>query len=158
MTVRRRSLATCVLVLAVACGNGGSTPSVPTPTSLSAEAAGKPSVEITYPPDDGDPLPRGTVLVALTVRSFGLVDAMGGKPKDGEGHLVYYLDVDPIPSGADATDVPEGAGRAEASAMTSHTWEKVAAGRHTIGVQLVGNDDTPLDPPSTDTVDIVVGG
>ena len=42
--------------------------------------------------------------------------------------------------------------------MTSHTWKDVSAGRHTLGVQLVNNDDSPLDPPATDTVEITVGG
>lgn len=148
----------CLLVLAVACGNAPTSTSTPSPTPMSAEAASKPAVEITYPPDGGDPIPSGNVLVALTVRSFSLVDANAGDAKDGEGHVVYYLDVDPIPTGDDATDVPEGAGRAKASAMTSHTWKKVAAGRHTLGVQLVTNDDAPLDPPATDAIDIVVGG
>ena len=156
--MRARSIRSGVLVLVVAaaCSNGGTSTSSPTSTDASAAAAGKPSVEITYPPEGGDPIPSGEVLVALTVRSFGIVDSMGAKPKAGEGHLVYYLDVDRIPTGADATNVSDG--RAEAAALTSHTWRKVAAGRHTLGVQLVNNDDSSLEPAATDTIEIVVGG
>jgi hypothetical protein len=128
----------------------------PTSTPLTAEAAAKPAVEITYPQEGGDTLPAGDVLVALTVRSFGIVDDSGAKPKDGEGHLVYYLDVDKIPTKPGRSAIAKGAGEAKSSTMTSHTWKDVGAGRHTLGVQLVNNDDTPLEPPATDRITVVV--
>jgi hypothetical protein len=155
----KRAFAIALLLSAVACSGGTSlTGSSPRPTALPADLTNKPSVEITYPQEGADPVQAGQVLVALTVRAFELTDAKDAKNANGEGHIVYYLDADPIPTGEDASDVPKGAARAKASAMTSHTWKDVSAGHHTLGVQLVNNDDSPLDPPATDTVDITVGG
>jgi hypothetical protein len=157
--MRRRALALGLLLLlpTSSCGTAGSPQPASTPTPLPVEEASRPAVEITYPPEGAEPLPAGDILVALTVRSFGIVDEIGSKTKDGVGHVVYYLDVEDIPAEGDAATV-EGSGRAKASAQTNHTWKDVAAGRHTLGVQLVNNDGTPLDRPATDTVRIVVGG
>ena len=156
MTVR--AVLVALLVSAVACGGGASSTPTPIQTQPSAEEASKPSVEITYPAERGDPLPSGDVLVALTVRAFGIVDEIGSKPQDGKGHVVYYLDVPEIPSRPGASALAEQTGRSAASARTSHTWTDVAPGRHSLGVQLVNNDDTPLEPPVTDEIEIVVGG
>ena len=161
---RRPFVAALALLASVACGGPSGDAVLPPPsasapgTQLTPEEAAKPSVEITYPQQGGDPIPPGDVLVALTVRSFDIVDQRGAKAKDGEGHLVYYLDVDEIPTQAGTSAISKGAGEAEASALTSHTWTGVAAGRHTLGVQLVNNDDTPLEPPVTDEIEIAVGG
>lgn len=155
-----RAIAALALTLAAcSAGTGDATPA-PTvePTQLSVEEASRPGVEITYPVAGADPLPAGDVLVAVTVRSFSIVDVNGSGGRGGDGRVVYYLDVDPIPTDNDATDVPNaGSGRAEVSSMTSHTWPDVSAGRHILGVQLVDDDDRPLDPPVVDSVEIVVG-
>jgi hypothetical protein len=151
----RQLVVTLALFGSIACG--GSRGDAASPSPLAPAEAIKPAVEITYPQAGGDPIPPGDVLVALTVRSFDIVDQIGAKPKDGEGHLVYYLDVDDIPTEAGASALVRGAGRSNASAMTSHTWRDVGAGPRTLGVQLVNNDDTPLDPPVTDEIEIVVG-
>lgn len=144
-----------VLLTCAACSTGTTSPT-PTPATAIGSPSNEPTVEITYPVE-GEPV-RGTdVLVALTVRAFEITEARG-EPRDGEGHLVYYLDVAELPAGKDATDIAEGAGRAEASSQTSHTWKDVTAGRHTLGAQLVRSDDSPLDPPVIDTLEIVVSG
>jgi hypothetical protein len=158
--IRRGSLFVALALFAVACG-GGTRTTTPTPAAteeLTPEEAAVPAVEITYPQEGGDPIPSGDVLVAVTVRSFGIVDRIGGKPKAGEGHLVYYLDVEDVPTKDGRSAIADGSERSAASAMTSHTWKDVGPGPHTLGVQLVNSDDTPLDPPQTDEVRIVVGG
>jgi hypothetical protein len=155
-----RSAAVTLAFIAMSCSSGGSTltpaPS-PSATELTAAEAAKPDVEITYPPQGRDPIATGDVLVALTVRSFSIVDRIGEDAKEGEGHLVYYLDVDDIPTKEGRSAVAEGPGRAAASTMTSHTWEDVSPGPHTLSVQLVNNDDTPLTPPVIDEIEVVVG-
>ncbi len=47
---------------------------------------------------------------------------------------------------APATTSP---GTFEVSAKTSYIWQNVPPGQHTFTVQLVNNDNTPLDPPVT---------
>ena len=156
------AVAVIALLAGVACGGPGGGATLPSPsaspTQLTPAEAAKPSVEITYPQEGGDPIPAGDVLVALTVRSFEIVDEKGAKPKDGKGHLVYYLDVDNVPTKAGSSALVKGDGRSKASTMTSHTWTEVEAGTHTLAVQLVENDGTPLEPAVTDEIEVVVQG
>lgn len=154
-----RALVVAVLISSsVACGTTGPPSKSPGVTPLTQEEASKPSVEITYPEKGSDPVAPGDVLVALTVRSFTVVDKIGKTAKRGEGHLVYYLDVDKIPTVTGASALTRSGIDSAASAQTSHTWKHVKAGRHTLGVQLVNNDDTPLDPPATDEIEVRVAG
>jgi hypothetical protein len=145
-----------LLAASAACGGGSSPSPDTTGTPLTQEEASRPSVEITYPEKGADPVTGGEVLVALTVRSFSIVDKIGKPAKAGEGHLVYYLDVDKIPTEAGKSALVKGAGESKASAMTSQTWKHVKTGRHTLGVQLVNNDDTPLSHPATDEIEVKV--
>ena len=95
----KRAFAIALLLSAVACSGGVAHRIVTHADALPAELANKPSVEITYPQEGADPVPAGQVLVALTVRAFELADAKDAKNAKGEGHIVYYLDADPIPTG-----------------------------------------------------------
>lgn len=47
-----------------------------------------------------------------------------------------------------------GTGTYSTSSDTSYTWEGVAPGIHTFAVQIANADDTPLDPPAIDAVDV----
>ena len=95
-----------------------------------------------------------SVQVSVNVQNFQLVDDLGEAPAPGEGHIIYYLNTEP-PSmpGQPATTDP---GSYVATAETSHTWSDLAPGKHTLWVQLVNNDDTPLDPPATAQVFVFV--
>lgn len=66
----------------------------------------------------------------------------------------YYLDVDiPItPRQAAVT----AAGTYKSVQTTSVTWNNLSPGKHTLGVQLVHNDHTPLSPPVTAKVTVTV--
>lgn len=147
-----------VAVLVAGClsgtGTGGVTPTVAKTTTASATAHGggvaSPSVLILDPVFDGG-VSAGDVTVTCTVTGFAL--ATPGEPnRPGEGHLVYYRDVTPrtVP-GETALTAP---GTCVVSSDTAHTWNGIPPGTHTFTVQLVNGDDTPLDPPAIDAVDV----
>jgi hypothetical protein len=109
---------------------------------------GPPQLSIVNPAD-GDTLPPGMVYLAVEVGGFivSRVD-MGVVNRAGEGHLMYYMDETP------PTDpgVPATTERSIVSTDTNHLWKNITEGQHTFSVQLVNNDDTPLDTPVTATV------
>lgn len=110
--------------------------------------AGDPGLSITNPAD-GDSLPPGNILIVAEVNNFIVSAAdMGVIVREGEGHLIYYIDeVPPTDPGAPAkTDT------CAISTELSRLWKSVSQGQHTFSVQLVNNDDTPLDTPVTATV------
>ncbi len=107
-------------------------------------------------PVDGAVLPEGEVQVAVDVENFDLVDRLGETNVTGEGHINYYMDVPiPIVQGRPAVSA---SGTYEATQNTTYAWKNVSAGTHNFSVQLVNNDNTPLDPPITDKVTITVTG
>lgn len=150
--MRRSAVAIACLLLVTACGGGGdpprSTQFVPTESNPYV-------VEITYPQADAT-LTGSDVLVAIAVRGFNVVDKLGEDAKKGEGHVHYYLDVAQIPTTPGKAAVTDDDETYHATASTSHTWTDVEPGEHTLGVQLVNNDHTPLEPPSTHEVQITV--
>jgi hypothetical protein len=115
-----------------------------------------PSVLITTP-DDGEELDPGDVQVAIEVENFSIVDKIEESPVDGEGHVIFYMDVEDLPTeqGESALTDDE---TSQAEASNSFTWDDVGPGEHTFSVQLVSNDGTPLDPPVTDEVNVTVTG
>jgi hypothetical protein len=122
------------------------------PVTTSPQPAPAPSVSITAPAN-GASVPAGNVVVSAAVQNFTLLTA-GGANVTGQGHLHYYLDVTiPTTPGAPAVT---GAGTYQVSPNLSATWQNLAPGAHTLGVQLVNNDHTPLVPPVTATVNITV--
>lgn len=125
---------------------------------LSAACGGddKPSVTITTP-KEGETLDASDVQVAVETESFDVVDKLGEAPKAGEGHVHYYLDVAEVPTTQGEPAVTD-EGTYHASATKSFTWEDVEAGEHTLAVQLVNNDHTPLDPPVVEQVTIEIEG
>ncbi|MBI4295754.1 MAG: DUF4399 domain-containing protein [Chloroflexi bacterium] len=121
-----------------------------------AAAAAVPSVKI-ISPSAGATIPAGNVTVSIEVSNFKVVP-LGGANAPGEGHIHYYMDVE-IPTAAGQPAV-SAAGTYKAVPNTSATWENVAAGSHTFGVQLVNSNHTPLGPPVTAkvTVSVAAGG
>ena len=85
------------------------------------------------------------IAVSVAVSNFTLADKMGEPPVSGEGHIIYYLDVNP-PIVRNRPALTTG-GSFERSAETSFTWTKLLDGPHMLAAQLVNNDDTPLSPP-----------
>jgi len=67
-------------------------------------------------------------------------------------HLIYYRDA--VPPSAEGIPALSAPGTWAVSAMAAYTWHGVSPGTHTFAVQLVNSDDTPLDPPVLDAVDV----
>lgn len=113
-----------------------------------------PLVRITSPGDVGIAGPTNFT-VTIAVENFRLVDSLGGPNVPGEGHLHYFLDAEaPITPGVPAIPAT---GRYAPTASTTYTWTGVPGGFHTVAVELVNNDHTPLVPPVTDTITVLVG-
>ena len=71
-------------------------------------------------------------------------DHVGQANVPGEGHYIYYLDVDPpTTQGQPAITA---AGTYKITAGSSFTWSQVPTGTHTFALQLVNNDNTSLNP------------
>lgn len=94
------------------------------------------------------------VTVRVYVQNFELVPLGQDAAAYASGHLIYYMDV-PAPQrpGQDATTAE---GTYFATTETSHTWTGVSPGKHVFSVQLVGGDNTTLDPPEIVRVPITV--
>ena len=104
---------------------------------------GTPQLAISNPAD-GDTLPPGNILIVADVSSFMIsAQDMGVINREGEGHLIYYIDEDP-PTDAGA---PAKTDTCAVSTDLSHLWKNIPQGLHKFAVQLVNNDDTPLDTP-----------
>jgi hypothetical protein len=110
-----------------------------------------PSVYITYPEFDGG-VHAGNVTVTVEVRNFSIVNGTEKPVIPGEGHIIYFKDVNPrTDPGLPAKTAP---GTFQVSYQTSCTWYNVAQGTHTFSAELVNNDDTPLVPAVIDAVDV----
>ena len=98
------------------------------------------------------------VTVEVLVTDFTLVPPTGTDANPGEGHIIYYLDVEPpvfeplksaIPADPNAIYA--------ASDQLTHTFEDVAPGPHEVTVLLVHDDHThTLPPPAIDQVSFTV--
>ncbi|MBI4284088.1 MAG: DUF4399 domain-containing protein [Chloroflexi bacterium] len=127
-------------------------PTQTTPATQTPAAAAPPTLEITQPAA-GATLASGNVQVSVKVGNFQIVPP-GGASAEGKGHIHYYLDV-AIPTVVGKPAI-SAAGTYKATTETSLTWDNLAAGSHTLGVQLVNNDHTPLSPAVTAQVTITV--
>lgn len=119
------------------------TPTTPAPVT----AAGSPSVSIIEPPSQGWEFVNN-VSIIVRVSNFKLVNKAGQANVPGEGHLIYYLDVQPPTTpGRPAFTAP---GTYAVSTNTTYIWSKLFhRGAHTLSVQVVNNDNTPLSPAVT---------
>jgi hypothetical protein len=127
-------------------------PVVDTRTFLVGPPVGRPGMRITTP-EHGSSLPPGNVVIELVVDGF-LVNAgsMGVVNRTGEGHAIYYLDEEP------PTDrgIPAVTETCIVSSKLRKLWKAVPPGPHVFSVQLVNNDDTPLDPPVFRSVSVTL--
>jgi hypothetical protein len=162
-------MAVVPLIVLAACGKNQPSTNLATPGPSASGAVTPKPIGTSYPagdarigissPKDGDTAPTGDVRVVTTVEGIKLVDKVGKDGKQGEGHIVYYLGTGyqvPTAKGQSAVSGGSGTFTSLPSAETSYTWPNVPSGRQTLTVQLVNNDNTPLDPPQTDQVTITV--
>jgi hypothetical protein len=121
------------------------------PATANAVRASTPSITIVTPKAGGTV--RGSrVRVAVSVRRFKVVNKRFRPPVSNEGHVHFYLDVKTLPR----THTYPSPVHYHSVSATSYTWTGVRPGRHTVAVQLVGNDHVPLRPAATDRVAITV--
>jgi plastocyanin len=112
-----------------------------------------PQITITQPLN-GATLTTGNVTVSVQVLNFNIVDMQGQSAVAGEGHIHYFMDVDP-PTTAGEPAVTA-TGTYVHTIDTTYTWTGVPVGTHTFSVELVNNNHTPLEPPVTATVTVTV--
>ncbi len=105
-------------------------------------------------PSNNSTVPAEAVSVTVQVSNFKVVDKQGQVNAPREGHVHYYLDID-APTAAGQPAIPASGIWAHVAA-TSYTFTNVGLGMHTITVQLVNNDHTPLVPPVVAKVMIAV--
>jgi hypothetical protein len=88
------------------------------------------------------------VQITASVHHFRLNDdAVGKQDVSGDGHYIYYLDVEPLTTpGLTATTL---GGTSVATTDDFLQWTNLGAGTHTFFIQVVNNDNTPLDPSLT---------
>jgi hypothetical protein len=110
------------------------------------------SVRVDFPTDDA--LPARNIIITVNVSNFDIVPKMGETYVPGEGHLHYYLDVEPPTTPGEPAVSEEGT--YVAGTETTYVWENVSPGSHTLSVQLVNNDHTSLEPPVTDAIKVTV--
>jgi hypothetical protein len=88
------------------------------------------------------------VKAVVKLLGFHIVDKIGKPNVPGEGHLVFYSDAyprtTPNVSVMLSSPVP---GTSYASLSDYFVFSNVQPGNHLYAVQLVNNDDTPLNPP-----------
>jgi plastocyanin len=113
-----------------------------------------PQITITHP-SAGESIPEGNITVTVDVSHFILVNKLGQTNIAGEGHIHYFLDVTP-PTTPDQPAIPPQGSIWAATANTTYTFHSLNAGSHTIAVELVNNDHTPLQPPVTASVTFTV--
>ncbi|OGO15629.1 MAG: hypothetical protein A2Z02_07035 [Chloroflexi bacterium RBG_16_48_7] len=115
---------------------------------IKAQDASAPSIKILVPGNN----PRVGLSgdswcpVLVDVNNFKLVNKPGEPNVTGEGHIHYFLDIDPSvkpgkPSLIDDAIYAE-------SVETIYFWPQVGKGQHTFWAELVNNDHTPLNPPA----------
>ncbi len=108
-------------------------------------------------PDTETPEPGGPcadINVSPIAANFTIVDKMGQSPVSGEGHFIYYFDVEPPK--APGQPAYTGGGTYVSTTDSYVTWTGVQPGEYEMWVQLVNNDDTPLEPALTARTFIIV--
>lgn len=84
--------------------------------------------------------------MAVDVLNFKIVaDKIGQQAVPGEGHFIYYFNVTPPISPGEPALTEEGTYAVTTDSIVS--WLGVLPGEYSVWVQLVNNDDTPLEPP-----------
>lgn len=123
-----------------------------TPTLIALRlnsAAGAPQAMITSP-ENGSLINESRVTVSTWINNFNLTHESENVDAEGEGKIIYYLDVEvPVLNGKPAVTVP---GTYNVSGDDFLEWTNVKTGMHNFSVQLVNNDLTPLNRSISDTV------
>jgi hypothetical protein len=99
-------------------------------------------------------LDSGDIIVKAFVEQFDIVDKTSQQNSAGKGHLVFYMDTTPPMKQGESALSAEGT--YAVSTETSYTWKNVGAGKHVFWVQLVNNDNTPIEPQAAVRINVTV--
>ncbi len=86
------------------------------------------------------------VTVAVNTRNFQISGNIGMANQSGQGHYIYYMDVD-VPTDPTKPAITD-PGTYQVTTADYYIWKNVEPGFHSFYVQLVNNDNTPLNPPA----------
>ena len=119
------------------------TPAVDSKKITIGAPEGYPDISI-QTPNNSASLPPGNIIISVKISNFIISkEHMGSVNRAGEGHFIYYIDEEP-PVEQNKPAVTE---TSLVSVDTSCLWRTVIEGSHLFSVQLVNNDDTPLEVP-----------
>jgi plastocyanin len=143
-------LAGCMVIA----GCSSNSPAQPSQTTIITPTVTAPTPQVSIvTPQNGAVIQAGSVPVTIKVSNFNIVDKQGKANAAGEGHVHFYLDVSPIPSDPAKPAIPANSNAVWAHVSgTSYTFNNVSPGMHTVTVQLVNNDHTPVIPLVTQSV------
>jgi hypothetical protein len=113
----------------------------------------EPRILIINPPAEST-ITDNSITINTFVERFELVSKVGQGNSPGEGHIIYYMDVAPPMEQGQSTLTADGT--CAISTEKSYTWDNIQPGSHVFWVQLVNNDNTPLQPPEAVRVYVTV--
>ncbi|MDD1675003.1 MAG: hypothetical protein LUQ13_05095 [Methanomicrobiales archaeon] len=130
------------------------------PTTIPATTVPPVPAQITITsPQDGQTFVAGDIVVVTSVKNFAVVDKQGQANVAGEGHVHFYMDVNPVPTDPQKPAIPANATTVWAHVSgTAYTFTNVPQGKHIFTVQLVNNDHTPVIPLATDNITVTFVG
>ena len=98
--------------------------------------------------------PCADINVSPEVFNFIIVNKIGQEAVPGEGHYIYYFNVSP-PTKQNAPAITK-EGTYAITTDSYVTWAGVETGKYEVWVQLVNNDNTPLEPPVVARAELIV--
>jgi plastocyanin len=132
-----------LVIAAVALTMGGTNQKGPSPPQLSISS-----------PAPGSSMAGPDITVIVEVSNFSIVSKFGQVSANGEGHLVYYLDVT-APTSPDVNALTA-VGTYVQSISTTYVWMNVTPGPHSFSIELVNDNDTTLNPAVFGSVNMTV--
>lgn len=147
----RRTTAAGVIVVTTCAAFAAQSQAWSSPATKEASAARSPSIRIVTP-TAGATIHGRSIRVSVSVKGFNPRHEQFRPPAPREGHVHFYLDVKTLPR----THVYPSPVPYRSISGTTYTWTGVRPGRHTVAVQLVGNDHAPLRPAVTGRVTLTV--
>lgn len=131
--IKKRLLATLLLVAIAVVIAGCSAPTPSTPSGGSGSAT-PPTMKLVKP-TSGETLPAGDVVVEVETTGHEFVMPSNTNVA-GQGHVHFTLDDEPF----------------EMSVEPSYTFKDVAPGTHKLRAELVQNNTEPFDPPIVEEI------
>lgn len=147
----RRTTAAGLIVLGGCAAFAAQSQGASSPSTKEASLPRQPTITIVTPRAGATTHGR-SIRVSVSVKGFNPRHEQFRPPAPREGHVHFYLDVKTLPK----THMYPSPVPYRSISGTTYTWTGVSPGRHTVAVQLVGNDHVPLRPAVKDRVIVTV--